>query len=439
MNPIVTGQAEPPTGTSSHRQKLGTGKILLFTSIVLALFYGLAEVAACAYLRHKFAPYGYSLAIQAGGTMRESSYQVWEHPPYYTTWSCLSHFNNYGLRRRDDISAAKPSGTTRIFIMGGSTAYGSPANSGVFEKLSGQNEYSSDETIAGWMERVLKSKYPDRKFEVINAATVWSKLHQQMIRYLRQIKDLSPDLIISIDGQNDGSLRPHARLLNGWEVTEDEYRDQVLATAKYRMRPLVMHSHAAYLCAMLLFAGYHNDVAVDDNLVSQLSGVHRPEDYEQRLASYYADHQGALEQRIEEYTRTLQYFHDILVIDKIPHLFVLQPLAGLDDTKPLTQREKAIQGYIFSHDESDFSHVGAELWWHGNFYRRVTEVGNRLREQKGVPFHPLLDPFRGVSQDVYTDHCHFTPAGNKVFTEKLIEKLEANYPELFNKTSALPP
>jgi hypothetical protein len=360
--------------------------------------------------------------------MRESSYQVWEHPPYYTTWSRLSHFNNYGFRRRDDISAAKPSGIKRIFIMGGSTAYGS-APTGFFQKLSGQNEYSSDETIAGWMERILKSKYPDSKFEVINAATNWAKLHQEMIRYLRQIKDLSPDLILSIDGQNDGSLRPNARQLNGWEVTEDAYRDQVLATAQYRIRPLLMHSHAAYLCGMLLFG--HRNVPVDDNLVSQLSRVHLPEDFEQRVASYYADHKDALDRRSDEYTRTLQYFHNILVIDKIPHLFVLQPLADLDDTKPLTQREKAIQGYMFSHDE-------AHLCWQRNFYRRVIEVGNRLREQKEVPFHPLLDPFRSVSQDVYTDYCHFTPAGNKVFAEKLIEKLEADYPELFNKTSALP-
>lgn len=398
-------------------------KKFLFMLLPFLFFCFTCELFSYLYLSYRFRRFGFDLKVQGNSTMVENAYQVWEHPANYTTWSGRTHFDNYAFRRFNDVSIKKPKGVTRIFIMGGSTAFGSQAAPGsIFLKMSGQNEYASDKTISAWMEKILNDKYKNKKFEVINAATNWSKLHQQMINYLRKVRSFQPDMVISIDGQNDSSLKIVPGSLNFWDLTNTSYKNQLQSNMKHRLRPVFKNSYTAYLLAMLLFRG--KTTYVDTSIVEKYSKIKRPKNYEEIMSNYYRENTNLVDKSAEEYTHILRYFNNVLKTDNVKHFFVLQPLTHLEHLKKLTKRESAIQGYLFSRLNRHY--------FRSNFYGKVVERCNEAKEEENLPFWYLKNVFKGESKDVYTDYCHFTPYGNKVFAEKLIEIAESNYPELFS-------
>lgn len=379
----------------------------------------LLEGASYLYLHYRFE--NFDLKTQGNSTMVENRYQVWEHPAGYSSWSGLTRFNNHGFKRYTDTELQKADGVTRIFVMGGSTAFGSQAMPGsVYLKISGQGEYSTDETISAWLEKLLQEKYPDRRFEVINAAVNWSKLHQQMLHYLRKLRSFKPDLVISIDGQNDSSLKIRPSQLNSWDVVIRDFEKSLSSNFKYKLRPVFRNSHFSYLMAMLMFRT--GTPAIDEALVEKYSVVERPSDYEQRISEYYRSEAQLVDTGVSEYMKNLQYFAGILEADKVRYMFLLQPLTHLDTVKPMTRKERAIQGYIFSRLENQY--------YRDNFYAKVIRQGELMRKEQGVAFWSFQDIFGGVEGDVYTDYCHFSSYGNKVFAQKLMQKIETEYPEL---------
>ncbi len=113
-------------------------KLFLF-GFSLIMVCCLTEFASWLYLKQHFGKFGYSLQVQSLGSMAENAYQVWEDPANYTNWSLRAHFDEHGLRYPTPVSVQKPVGVRRIFILGGSMAYGSQP-SGMWQKFSGQRE-----------------------------------------------------------------------------------------------------------------------------------------------------------------------------------------------------------------------------------------------------------------------------------------------------------
>lgn len=117
-------------------------------------------------------------------------------PDPYTTYAPLpgkitglvSH-NSQQFRYPVDL-VKKKKNEFRIFITGGSVAWGSAATDTEF-------------TIAGFMEKDLRKKYPQMDIKVITAAAgAWSST-QERIWIFNRISEYSPDLIISYSGHND--------------------------------------------------------------------------------------------------------------------------------------------------------------------------------------------------------------------------------------------
>jgi hypothetical protein len=97
--------------------------------------------------------------------------------------------NNFGFRG-NDITMEKNENVFRIFVVGGSTVYGSNA--------------SSDETtITGYLQQFLQKSNNEQKFEVINAGVPgdWSFQENQKIKGM--LIKFEPDLIIIYDGWNE--------------------------------------------------------------------------------------------------------------------------------------------------------------------------------------------------------------------------------------------
>ena len=101
--------------------------------------------------------------------------------------------NSEQFRYEKEIGLPKPDNTFRIFITGGSTAYGSGAS-------------SQDRTIAGYLEKMLTkelSPVTQLNYEVVTAANpAWASTHERIF-IENKLSELDPDMIISFSGNND--------------------------------------------------------------------------------------------------------------------------------------------------------------------------------------------------------------------------------------------
>lgn len=100
--------------------------------------------------------------------------------------------NSYQFRSKKDVAIPKPKQTLRLFLVGGSTAFGSGAP-------------DPDSTIGGYLEGFLQEKYKISRCTVelfTFADTAWASTHER-IAIESRISELEPDIIIALSGYNE--------------------------------------------------------------------------------------------------------------------------------------------------------------------------------------------------------------------------------------------
>ncbi len=101
--------------------------------------------------------------------------------------------DEHQFRRRAPLAQPKPPGTVRVFVTGGSTAYGTGAP-------------SDDATIQAFLEARLARELAPRTglvYEVVDAANpAWASTHERILIENR-LSELEPDLVVSLSGNND--------------------------------------------------------------------------------------------------------------------------------------------------------------------------------------------------------------------------------------------
>jgi lysophospholipase L1-like esterase len=98
--------------------------------------------------------------------------------------------NSLGFRG-EEISAAKPPGTFRIFALGESTTFG------------WKGVRTHREAWPALLESKLRAAYPTRAIEVVNAGVPgWTSV-QQRVNFMLRIAKLAPDAILVYHGNND--------------------------------------------------------------------------------------------------------------------------------------------------------------------------------------------------------------------------------------------
>lgn len=91
--------------------------------------------------------------------------------------------------RGPEVSVAKPAGTTRIILLGGSTTRGFGVE--------------NDETIDTYMREILAERLPDRRIEVVNLALGGYDSYQLFERMRTDGVPMDPDVLIINTGIND--------------------------------------------------------------------------------------------------------------------------------------------------------------------------------------------------------------------------------------------
>ena len=322
------------------------------------------------------------------------------HPtPHYQDTRGVTH-NAQGFRRTEDVSVSKPSGTYRIFLMGGSTAYGLGSLS-----PKGHLKYpvlNNTETIDHYVEELLQHNIPSRRFEVINAGIPSHSSHHHLIYLNQTILKYHPDMIIFLDGTND---------YYPWQKGYDQFRDypyrewshlyldepSLKAWVSYTGFWVYRKSHLVYLAGIKLRPLW--------SAIKHLRPQPRPHlDVDDALRNLNANAEA-------NFLRMVERDALILLHEGIVPVFTLQPDLLFEQRKVLTEFEQERLAEVTNAKPVNYQ----------QFKNRArTMVAEKLRQvtaDRGASFIDLTDIFGEIKEDAFTDDCHLTPLANRTVAE----------------------
>lgn len=270
--------------------------------------------------------------------------------------------NAQQFRHETDLEQPKPAGRKRVFVTGGSTAYGAGAP-------------SQSATITGYLQALVDARLSPEsgiRYEIVNAAApAWAST-QERIWIEQRLSELAPDLVVSLSGINDvhwGAL--------GYEVLwfrtyDDEHYFQLLN----RVRDQIGLPHFA-------------DVAVPTQERIPPRRIAR------NLAKNIALATAALE------------------LQDVPYVFALQPMIAVTG-KRLTSREKLPKAV---------SLLGPDI--HDYFRKSFQAIRDQL-ESGALHFVDLTGVFdaEGADAEIFLDSYHFGDRGNQRIAAALFQSLE---------------
>jgi lysophospholipase L1-like esterase len=374
-------------------------KKILFSVVGVLLLATVLELSASWYLRH-FRGYDGQHLLQ----YEFDPYKVILPTRGYRDTRGLQH-NAQGFRHPVEVSRRKEEGAYRIFLMGGSSAYGT---GGLWTHIDPNYRVLHDSvTISAYLQQMLEERLPGRQIEVINAAITSSWTHQHLIYLNQSLLRYEPDLIVLMDGFNDF-------------FHFGEYHDQ-FASYAYRAHADVIMGDPTVKALIFSNAWWWSRrsafIHVLYRQMQQVGALLRP-----RRPREPMDPDAAFEglQRVfpNNALKMVERAALLLNHEQVDALFVLQPLLILERDRPgapeMEQRlfEFNVASYLPRYEE--FIH------------KAVPYVSQRVRdavEPLGGQYLDATGVYRGIEGQIYTDYAHLTPLGNRVLASRLADRI----------------
>jgi hypothetical protein len=276
------------------------------------------------------------------------------------------------FRHSRPIATPKPAGTFRIFITGGSTAYGTGAP-------------GDDATIDAFFLRRLEQDLAPRTglvYEVINAANgAWASTHERILIENR-LSEMEPDLVISLSGNNElhwGYIGMNVLWFRNYAESHFGFLLREVYTATGREIALPKSPNLG------------EPVPIDDV-------VHRLEK-NIRLAALALEPTGA------------------------PYVFALQPTLAATK-KPLTEREARHRAAEILQNSAPRADPIKSSEYFARGYERFRAELPRL-VLPGFHYLDLSTVFDDMEPgvDVFVDSYHFGDRGNRMIADRLYQEL----------------
>ena len=394
----------------------------LTIAVVLLLLFGAIELAAY-------------FAVRVPGFYQEynrkaSGYTVFQNNPKHLPVTQKSDPGNpdvmvdeNGFISARPLSLEKPQETIRIFLMGGSAAFGA-SQTGTYSDLYEYpfGTYTFPDSISGQLQAYLDERRPGTRFEVVTAAAFTRAYHQSVLYYLEEVSRFSPDWVIAMDGYNDIN-----HLVSG-----TPYRDRASELQYYlnlqNTAGCVKSGSPNTYC---LLEGIHKRMMMKLTEGRQRVPPAYAKDFDldRYTREQYLQRKPRFEASSARFVQTLKHEMGIMRADGVNFLFVLQPMLHRQDwNKALSEREVR------------FAHGVAPPLYTLNTARETTEpqefVDSMLllkfffddylspllaREVAEAGYH-YLDMNQALKKipssiEFYTDYCHMTVEGNRLIAE----------------------
>jgi lysophospholipase L1-like esterase len=414
-SPMAVKQfADPETGVRQGKRTLW---VIIFNLLVVVLVLGGLEFA----FRQKH-------LRTVGPRSRQSrayrdAWTVWRNSPYFRDTNGARH-DAQGFRRDSDVSVEKSPDTVRIFLVGGSAAYG---DSGGYPEIESRRYYLYNNQLIDYvLQEKLNAAFPSKRWEVINAATMEYRLHQELALIESVLLRYHPDYVILMDGYNDVlGLSSAGRQYDAYAATP--HLDEFNLLANPGSGKSALFFAATWLKANSdLFRTLADHLQRRSTLARRGNRRAQPEFAVPVLRSELnAEEQAQFdvsETEVGEYTHTARQIHRILDLDGIRALFMLQPVTILSH-KPLTESEQRIRAHTLKMYGPALAYTFEQL------YPRMASQMQLAAQQDGFAFVDLTSVFDTTSKQTFSDYCHLTPEGHKVIAERVFEFLHDSFAE----------
>lgn len=344
--------------------------------------------------------------------------------------------NREGFRRDIEVSLDKPTNTVRVFFLGGSTAYGCE---GLMPEVDPTwRRLYNKELIDAYLERMLNEKHPERRWEVINAATNEFRMHQHMMLIHAKLLAYKPDMMIFLDGHNDmtGFMAPDERY-DPYAQTPHGVEFQSMVYPRSFAQLLFVNSAWLRNNSVLFSGMQRRALASMSDGVFGSGGEDRgmqvvsPVKLDDLLPSSRTRARTSLE-KAGYYTRVVERLHATLAHEGVEAMFAMQPELILSN-KPKTALEVKFAERMRQGSGRFITYM------YENLAPQISNATMKATREWNLPFADLRGAYDNVGEQTFTDYCHLTAKGNEVVAAKLYEAMKPSIPKLVAATAAAQP
>jgi hypothetical protein len=331
------------------------------------------------------------------------------------------HINEQGFRNDNSVPLAKPKNEIRIFLLGGSTAFGQ-WNKNNQQTLAHLLEARLNERIAqqkrspekyrpailpyfkSELEKVvtLPLRMRDGQYRVINAAVPGYASGNELAQLALQILPYSPDAIVVLDGYSDLMLpsnKPQTEIPN----TEAFLNNAPGHFWTYLTHQLQQVFSSTYLVKATQYWLLHPQPSVSQ---SSLVVTEETKPLEDHLAADSTE----LARRVARYYEYQKQIVTLTAGARIPLIIGLQPEITSRDSNKLSQQEQAILKELGSTYKQRVK----------SSYAQLVQVNQKLQEVfpnnvKTLNFYKLASD---LPKGAFYDAIHLSKEGNAALAEQ---------------------
>ncbi len=290
--------------------------------------------------------------------------------------------NSLGFRYPRDIAIPKPSGTYRIFLLGGSTALG---------WLSARQ----DEHITYFMEQRFKQLYPDKNIEVINAGVPYYASWNELGLLIYRVLDCEPDMVIVFDARNDLVYAVNPDFNPIYSGYADKGSELAITKRSVKFNPKAIINDL--LRTSIVYRFLENAIFKQKEKQLQLKRAmvcrFRPE-----ALNYYQNYH--------------KYMANVCNGKGVKLIIAYQPIIYFGK-KQLTPKEKQKWGSYGAGE--NYVEMMQQMYPLGE--KKVLELDGYYNAHT----ISLKNIFEDVTGDIYFDECHYTALGNKIIADYLLD------------------
>ena len=340
------------------------------------------------------------------------------------------YINEQGLRDNDPVPVAKPKNEIRIFVLGGSTAFGqlNPNNNStiahqlearlqqrVNQQKSSPSTYRPDVFPFFVPSRQKLMKLPPKiregNYRVINAGVPGYTSGNQLSQLALKILPYQPDLIVVLDGYGD------LMLPSDQSQSDVPQMDEFLANAKGQLKNSWNFSADEWISNTGLVRTYNSFTnpsknarpAVDTSLPVNTDG--KP------LKHYLPDNKDELKLRVDRYRENHKRLIQMSAKMGIPVVLGVQPEITSRPVDKLSPDEKAIR------DRLGKEYVEEIPVAYQEFVKATQQLGNAY--PKNVKVLNFYQSNSNFPTPMFTDTVHLTEKSNTVLAETLYHAITA--------------
>ena len=305
--------------------------------------------------------------------------------------------NSQGFRYRSELETPKPAGLVRIFVLGGSAAFGLY----VFE----------DEAFAGLLETYLRQAMG--RVEVVIAAVPGYNTRQEQQMLIHRVLPFEPDMVILYNGYNDLANA----ISSGTRLTADGWENEM--SKQFRLRKgLAERSGGRFLASdqivnsgiyrMFRYVRYSRSRAERPERIDDLPGAAEGDQIQFRdpgpemIENY--------KHGVEEMARAVRAHGVEMIVAAQPNLFY-----GSNWRQP---REEDML------DVETVRRPGMATRIR-DFTPHYVRAAQEASAAAGVRFLDLTESFKNSRADCFLDLVHLTPYGHMIVADRILREIEA--------------